>query len=41
MGYKHAPADLDAVKASLAMPNYLLKTFPMSTESHGAWDGIG
>jgi len=28
MGYKHAPADLDAVKASLAMPKYLLKITP-------------
>ena len=28
MGYKHAPADLDPVKASLAMPNYLLKITP-------------
>src|SRR6266851_8204534 len=28
MGYKHAPAGLDAVKASLAMPNYLLKIIP-------------
>lgn len=28
MGFKHAPADLDAVQASLLMPNYLLKIIP-------------
>ncbi|MDE2029106.1 MAG: acetoacetate decarboxylase [Alphaproteobacteria bacterium] len=28
MGYKHKPADLKAVKASLATPNYLLKILP-------------
>jgi acetoacetate decarboxylase len=28
MGYKHAPADLAAVKASLGAPNYLLKIIP-------------
>jgi len=28
MGYKHKPADLAAVKASLATPNYLLKIIP-------------
>jgi acetoacetate decarboxylase len=28
MGYKHKPADLSAVKASLAEPNFLLKIMP-------------
>jgi acetoacetate decarboxylase len=28
MGYKHAPADVAAVKASLAAPNFLLKIIP-------------
>jgi acetoacetate decarboxylase len=28
MGYKHKPADLAAVKASLAAPNFLLKIIP-------------
>jgi acetoacetate decarboxylase len=28
MGYKYKPADLDAVRASLAAPNYLLKIIP-------------
>ena len=28
MGYKHKPADLDAVRASLAAPNFLLKIIP-------------
>jgi acetoacetate decarboxylase len=28
MGYKYKPADLDAVRASLATPNYLLKIIP-------------
>jgi acetoacetate decarboxylase len=28
MGYKHKAADLDAVKASLAAPNFLLKIIP-------------
>jgi acetoacetate decarboxylase len=28
MGYKHKAADLDAVKAALAAPNYLLKIIP-------------
>jgi acetoacetate decarboxylase len=28
MGYKHRPADLAAVRASLAAPNYLLKIIP-------------
>src|SRR5262249_32794904 len=28
MGYKHAPADLAAVKASLLAPNFLLKIMP-------------
>jgi acetoacetate decarboxylase len=28
MGFKHAPADRDAVLASLLMPNYLLKIIP-------------
>ena len=28
MGFKHTPADLDAVQASLLMPNYLLKIIP-------------
>ena len=28
MGYKHAAADLNAVKASLAAPNFLLKIIP-------------
>jgi acetoacetate decarboxylase len=28
MGYKHRGADLDAVRASLAAPNYLLKIIP-------------
>jgi acetoacetate decarboxylase len=28
MGYKHRAADLDAVRASLATPNYLLKIIP-------------
>jgi acetoacetate decarboxylase len=28
MGYKHAPADLAAVKAALAAPNFLLKIIP-------------
>jgi acetoacetate decarboxylase len=28
MGYKHRPADLGAVRASLAAPNYLLKIMP-------------
>ncbi|HXP77389.1 MAG TPA: acetoacetate decarboxylase, partial [Stellaceae bacterium] len=28
MGYKHRAADLDAVRASLTAPNYLLKIIP-------------
>jgi acetoacetate decarboxylase len=28
MGYKHKPADLDALRASLAAPNFLLKIIP-------------
>jgi len=28
MGYKHKPADLDAVRTSLAAPNFLLKIIP-------------
>jgi len=28
MGYKHRTADLDAIKASLAQPNFLLKIIP-------------
>src|SRR6476659_1157347 len=28
MGYKHKPADLDAIRASLAAPNFLLKIIP-------------
>ena len=28
MGYKHEPADLAAIKASLEAPNYLLKIIP-------------
>ncbi len=28
MGYKHRDADLDAVRAALAVPNYLLKIIP-------------
>jgi acetoacetate decarboxylase len=28
MGYKHKPADLEAAKASLAAPNFLLKIIP-------------
>jgi acetoacetate decarboxylase len=28
MGYKHKSADLDAVRASLATPNFLLKIIP-------------
>jgi acetoacetate decarboxylase len=28
MGYKYKPADLDAVRASLATPNFLLKIVP-------------
>src|SRR5262249_61085481 len=28
MGYKHKAADLDAVRASLAAPNFLLKIIP-------------
>jgi acetoacetate decarboxylase len=28
MGYKHKPADRDAVRASLAAPNFLLKIIP-------------
>jgi acetoacetate decarboxylase len=28
MGYKHKPADLEAVRASLAAPNFLLKIIP-------------
>ena len=28
MGYKHKPADLDAIMASLAAPNFLLKIIP-------------
>jgi len=28
MGYKHVAADLDAVGAALAQPNYLLKIIP-------------
>jgi acetoacetate decarboxylase len=28
MGYKHRPADLDAVRAALAAPNFLLKIIP-------------
>ncbi|MFX1681129.1 acetoacetate decarboxylase [Mitsuaria sp. CC2] len=28
MGFKHRPADLDAVRASLAAPNFLLKVIP-------------
>src|SRR2546421_8360637 len=28
MGYKHVAADLDAVSAALAQPNYLLKIIP-------------
>src|SRR5262249_48971833 len=28
MGYKHRQADLNAVKASLAVPNFLLKIIP-------------
>jgi acetoacetate decarboxylase len=28
MGYKHKPADIDAIRASLAAPNFLLKIIP-------------
>ena len=28
MGYKHRPADIDAILASLAAPNFLLKIIP-------------
>lgn len=34
MGFKHRPADLDAVKAALAMPNFLLKIIPNPDGSH-------
>ena len=42
MGYKHKPADLAAIKASLEAPNYLLKSFRMSTarRAFASWSSI-
>jgi acetoacetate decarboxylase len=42
MGYKHKQADLAAIGASLAAPNYLLKIIPTSTghRAFANWSNI-